>query len=96
MDTNKVTEAVLKGSTPEIMDKVVKFMSTYIFYCWEIEERIFRLSRWFSYNKTIRIMAAIFEMALYYPNYSNKSRPRILTRDRIFPISFHRQVQTIN
>ena len=66
MDTNKVTEAVLKGSTPEIMDKVVKFMSTYIFYCWEIEERIFRLSRWFSYNKTIRIMAAIFEMALYY------------------------------
>ena len=30
-----------------------------------------------------------------YPNSSNKSRPRILTRDRLLPNSFYRQVQYI-
>ena len=31
-----------------------------------------------------------------YPNSSNKSHPRILTRDRLLPISFCHQVQHIN
>ena len=66
MGTDKVTEGILKGSTPEMMDKLLKFIDSYVCHCCQIEERFFRMSRWFSYNKNIRIMAAIFEMAFYY------------------------------
>ena len=48
------------------MDKLVLFLGTFFCFCCEMEERVFRLRQFFSYNKTIQILAAVFEMAFYY------------------------------
>ena len=66
LGTNSVTEAVLKGQEQETLDKLIQFLGTFL-CCWcEMEERVFRLIQTFSYNKTIQILAAVFEMAFYY------------------------------
>ena len=43
-----------------------------------------------------KLYSHIKKCRFIYPYSSNKSRPRILTRDKLLPISFHRQVQHIN